>query len=208
MADEHDRDPFALGELHEPQRRLSDLADTPGCAVQLVDHRGLDRVDDEHRRARRPCHLDDPGDITLGQDLDGGTRRSVEKAEALGPEANLGGRLLARGVQDGTAEPGGRLEQERGLADPRLAAEKDQRPGTTPPPRTRSSSPMDVGSRGTAASPMSRRGSGSVTPPTPTRARADAALDALALTTVSTRLFHSPQARHWPSHRRKASPQL
>ena len=125
---------FALGELHEPQRRLPDLADTPGCAVQLVDHRGLDRVDDEHRRARRPCHLDDPGDIALGQDLDRGTRRSVEKAEALGPEADLGGRLLAGGVQDGTAEPGGRLEQERGLADPRLAAEKDQRPRDDPSP--------------------------------------------------------------------------
>ena len=125
MADEHDRDPFALGELHEPQRRLPDLADAPGCAVQLVDHGGLDRIDDEHRRARRPCHLDDPGNITLRQDLDRGTRRSVEQAEALGPEADLGGRLLAGGVQDRTAEPGGRLEQERGLADPRLAADED-----------------------------------------------------------------------------------
>ena len=46
-----------------------------------------------------------------------------------------------------------------------------------------------------------------VAPGRTARARARAARDG-SRTTVSTRLFQVPQVRHWPSQRRKASPQF
>ena len=82
--------------------------------------------------------LDDLPDVVLGQDADAGRGRAVEQAEAAGPEPDLGRRFLARRVQDADGrvraadEAGGGLEQERGLADPRFAAEQDERPGHEP----------------------------------------------------------------------------
>ena len=72
-------------------------------------------------------------DVALGEDLDGRAGRGVEQPEPLGPEADLRRRFLAGGVQDGPADAGGGLEQQRGLADTGLAAEQDQRAGDDPP---------------------------------------------------------------------------
>ena len=50
--------------------------------------------------------------------------------EAIGPEPDLVGRLLAAGVEHRAArrlQPRGRLEQQRGLADARLASDEDHR---------------------------------------------------------------------------------
>jgi hypothetical protein len=57
-------------------------------------------------------------------------RGAGEEPEPLGPQADLAARLLARRVQDRApvgSEAGGCLEQERGLADPGLAADEDER---------------------------------------------------------------------------------
>ncbi len=48
--------------------------------------------------------------------------------------------------------PGRGLEEERRLADPGLAADRTTDPATSPPPSTRSSSPIPIGRRGTSGS--------------------------------------------------------
>ena len=72
-----------------------------------------------------------------------------QEAEARRAKPDLAGRFLARGIQDvrraarRPGEPGRRLEQERRLADARARHRAGPAsPGTSPPPRTRSSSPI------------------------------------------------------------------
>ena len=78
--------------------------------------------------------LGDPADLALGDDPHRPAGRPVEEAEARGPEPDLGRRFLAGRVEDpavGRRRPvgdaGRGLEQERGLADPRLAADEHER---------------------------------------------------------------------------------
>ena len=91
VADEDDGDPVALGEIHQAQRRFADLADAAGGPVELVDGRGLDRVDDDDDRPLGPGRLDDPPDVVLRQDADALRRRAGQQAETGGPEADLAG---------------------------------------------------------------------------------------------------------------------
>ena len=70
VADEDHRDAVALGELHQAERRFADLADAPGRPVELVDGRGLDRVDDDEARSLGTGDLADPPDVVVGQDPD------------------------------------------------------------------------------------------------------------------------------------------
>ena len=138
VPDEDDRDAVALGEIHQAQRRLADLADAPGRALELVDRRGLDRIDDHQARSLGPGDLDDPTDVVLGEDPHTLARWPVEQAEASRPQPDLAGRLLARGIQHAgrparrVAEARRGLEQERRLADPGLAAEQHERSGHEP----------------------------------------------------------------------------
>ena len=133
MTDEDDGDPVPLGEVHQPQGRLADLADAAGRPVELVDRGGLDRIDDHRERSLAAGCLDDPPDVVFGEDADTVRRRPAQQAEPRRPKADLPGRLLARRIQHGPAarrpgHPGGGLEQERGLADPRFAADQHERP--------------------------------------------------------------------------------
>ncbi len=71
---------------------------------------------------------------------------------------------------------------------------------TSPPPSTRSNSPM----------PVSRRGGGSTWPSRPTKATLPPGLRAgpgRGSTRSSTMVFHSPQASHLPDHFGWALPQ-
>ena len=89
VAHQHDRDPVALGQLHEAQGRLPDLAHAAGRPIELV-HRGrLDGVNDEQRWVFSSGELHDPADFTLGDNPDALPRRSIEQAQARGPQANL-----------------------------------------------------------------------------------------------------------------------
>ena len=58
VTDEDHHDPLPLGQLHEAQRRLAHLPHAARRAVQLLEGRGLDRVDDDrgrpHARGRSP----------------------------------------------------------------------------------------------------------------------------------------------------------
>ena len=65
VADQDDRDPLPLRQLHETQRRLAHLAHAAGRAVELVEGRGLDRVDDDRRRTEGAGGCDDPLDVAV-----------------------------------------------------------------------------------------------------------------------------------------------
>ena len=133
VPDKDDRDPVRLRQLHQPERGAADLADAAGRPVEVVDRRGLDGVDDQERRhRRRRGDVPDPVDRGLGRDPDV-CRGAVEEPEPLCPEPDLRRGLLAGRVQDpvgadSRGDAGRSLEEQRRLADPRLAADEDDRP--------------------------------------------------------------------------------
>ena len=133
VADEDDRDPLPLRQLHQAQGRLADLADAAGRAVELVERRRLDRVDDDRRRAHRPCRLDDPG-RRRGRRGSGRRRPPARRAgrggrRAGGPARRTPRRVAYRTGRPLGGEPGGGLQQERRLPDAGLAADEHERAG-------------------------------------------------------------------------------
>ena len=77
----------------------------------------------------------------------------VERPEPIGPAAHLRRRFLARHVErllSGLGDRAHELEHERGLADPRLAADQGDRPGDEAP----AEHPVDLAEPG---GPQSRR---------------------------------------------------
>ena len=90
VADEDDRDPLALGELHEPERRLADLADAARRAVELVDGHRLDRIDDDEGRPPLPRDLDDRPDLARREHVDGVRGRARPRARGAPPAAGPG----------------------------------------------------------------------------------------------------------------------
>jgi hypothetical protein len=76
-------------------------------------------------------------------------------------------------------------------------------PGTRPPPRTRSSSPIAVRRRGARSALTSRSGTGRTAGPRLRAARAPPPLGARS----SASVFHSPHDGHWPCHFGVCAPQ-
>ena len=145
VADEDDRDSFSLGHLHEPKGALADLADAACGPLQLIDGHRLDRVDDQRNRPCLSGQVDDPTYLRLGHDRNAIASGAFKQTKASRSQTNLSGRLLAGGVQYLAAlaaraagavprataterEPGRGLQQQRGLADARLAAKQHGRP--------------------------------------------------------------------------------
>jgi hypothetical protein len=125
-------------------------------------------------------------------------RRAFD-AKPSGAQADLIDRFLAGDVGGGAAarrDRRGRLQQQRRLADARIAE-----PGTRPPPQTRSSSAMPVRWRGAARlSPRSATKSSALSPrPLPVRLFAKL-FGGPERGNSSTRLFHAPQASQRPAH--------
>ena len=190
-------------------RRLADLADAAGGAVELVDRRGLDRVDDDERRARSRRATSTIRPTSCSARTWTSRRRPARRAGRGGRPGGGPGPPIPRRSRTGPAPaamPGRGLEQERRLADARLAAEQDERARARARRRGRGRARRcRSASAGASASPMSARATGVGRAGTD-RGRA-AARARRSRTTVSTRVFQPPQARHWPSQRRKASPQ-
>jgi len=117
----------ALGETDQPACALTHLRHTAGRRLQRVGVDGLNRIDDEHGRT----HLRGRGqyalDIGFGQQCEIGDRQ----LEAFCPQSNLGCRFLAADIQRidliESARSCEALQQERGLADPGVAAEQHHR---------------------------------------------------------------------------------
>ena len=85
VSDEDDGDPGRLRELHQPERRATDLADAAGGPIEVIDRRRLHRVDDEEGGSGnvRRYEVRDPVDRRLGDDVDG-TTDTAEQAETFG----------------------------------------------------------------------------------------------------------------------------
>ena len=128
MADQQGGNGRRLGHLQQLRGALADLGDRPGRGSQLGVEHGLDGVDDDNVGAQvgdRPQHV--------------GKRRVREQpqprqqsTESLGPQTDLLGGFLSRHQQGARPRGGHRrhgLEQERGLADTRLAANQRDRAG-------------------------------------------------------------------------------
>ena len=73
-------------------------------------------------------------------------------------------------------------------------------PGTTPPPHTRSNSATPVMIRGGAGVSTSRVSKASPAPRDFMERAGASAPGGRALVCSSTRVFHAPQAGHWPDH--------
>ena len=156
--------------------------------------------------------LDDLPDVVLGEDADSGRGRTVEEAEPARPEPDLGRRLLAGRVEDlhvrvrrrgrGPPRPGAGASTCRSPARRPAGSAiraRAHRRGPGPAPRCRRSGAGHPGRRSRRAAWAAAVPAGQ--PGGPLRAARDG-----SRMTVSTRLFQAPQARHWPSQRRTASP--
>ena len=116
-----------LGELDQLEAGGAHLRDRAGRAVDRVQPHGLDRVD--HHQRGVAGRLQAGGDVAQ-VDRGGEFQRRVLHAEAAGAQAGLLDRFLAGDVEHapaGARQAGGRLQQQRGLADAGIAADQDRR---------------------------------------------------------------------------------
>ena len=127
VADEDDRGARFLREPGERLRRGANLGHRTGRAFDPVGPERLDGIDDDEMRGRavlQRCEDD------LGIGLAGEQHIAVADAEPLGAKPDLRHRLFARDVDDALAMLGHlrrRLEQQRRLADPGIAADQNRR---------------------------------------------------------------------------------
>ena len=162
--------PLRLATRDEERRRLAHLADAARRRAERGGVQRLHRVDDDGRRPRRRDELGD----RLGRRLADDEHAVLRHAEAVGPQADLLGRLLARDVEDRQPLPrerAARLERERRLADARIAADEHDgalhqpaaehavelaEPGRAPD-ASRSPRPRRAGAAPRPARPLARR---------------------------------------------------
>ena len=123
--DEH-RGAALLGEAHQPRGALAHLPHVARRALEVAGEDGLDGIDDHHGRAPVRRGGEDRLEQRLAEQLDvAGT-----PAEPVGAQLHLQRRFLAGHVQRahvGRLELRRDLQQDRGLADPRLAADQHHR---------------------------------------------------------------------------------
>ena len=164
VPDEDDGDPVALGQVHQAQRRLAHLADAAGRAVELVDGRRLDRIDDDERRSR-----------STGRPRRSDRRRARPGPGSALPRRRRAGRDASPAAGSGQAIPRPTRRARRcprpwprlspaaawsssvDLPIPGSPPSSTREPGTRPPPSTRSSSPMPRLRRGRSVSAMCAR---------------------------------------------------
>ena len=128
VAHDHDADAASLGFLHESVRATADLHDGPGSRSEFgIDHR-LDGVDDDERGFDLVDGGDDVGHRHLGEQPQVG----ADGAETIGAKTHLLRTLFGGHVEHGTGCTREQLQQERALADARLATQERDRTGDEP----------------------------------------------------------------------------
>ena len=130
VADEDRGDAELLGHAKQPARRLANLAHGAGRGAEVLRVERLHRVDHADVRALPLERRADGVELGLREDLD-----AVGAAEPRRAELHLCGRLLA-GDEERPAPRGRdraeRREEQRRLADARLAADQDEAGGNEP----------------------------------------------------------------------------
>ncbi|MEZ4507037.1 MAG: hypothetical protein R2848_14580 [Thermomicrobiales bacterium] len=132
MANDDDRDHARFCPPDELRGRFTNLPDTAGGRLEIIDSRGLDRIDDQHAWIRLLRKRDDFVQIRLRDDQHMLTRDT----ETFSAEANLVGRFFTAGIEAGSAvvtKLGGGLKHERGLADAGIPAHEHNRAGNEAP---------------------------------------------------------------------------
>ena len=128
MADEQRRHVLAFGGKQQLRRRLAHLADAAGRRLEFQREHRLDRIDDHQSGPDARDLLENPLEARFSEQK----QRRIAHAKPLAARLDLVLRFLAGAVQHRSDRPrhvGGSLQQQRGLADPGLAAQQDQRAG-------------------------------------------------------------------------------
>ena len=131
VPDQERRDPASLGQHQELRRHLAHLADAAGRGREARRVDGLHRVHDQGGRLELVHVLEDALEARLRHQEEAG----AGDAQPLAPHLDLPLRFLAGDVEHGAAlaaEQVRHLQQQRALADPRLAADEDHRAGHDP----------------------------------------------------------------------------
>ena len=125
VPDQDDGDALLFRYPRELRRAFANLRDAARRRRQRFGVDGLDRIDDDYFRLRFANGRDDRLDLDLGQHADPG----ILDAEALRAQRYLLGRFFAGDVEARArlADQCQRLQQQRRLADARIAAEQDHR---------------------------------------------------------------------------------
>ena len=125
VADEEDRRAALLGKAHQQRRALADLGHAARCRLQLLGEDGLDRVDDHDLGLLGAGGGDDRLYAGLGHHLE----PVLRQVQATGAHGDLLLRFLAGDIQRREALSDGaeRLQEDRGLADARVAADQHHR---------------------------------------------------------------------------------
>ena len=127
VTDEQRRDVVLLGEPHERLRAVAHLRDRPGRARRVgIVHR-LDRVDREHRRLERRRRARRPRAATFPRRRTARARACRAGRPASAPAPATPPPLTSRQRAPRAASRAERLEQQRALAHPGLAAEERDR---------------------------------------------------------------------------------
>jgi hypothetical protein len=107
---------------HQSRGRFTHLHGRTGGRFAELRLHGLDRVDHQHLRTRRQRLLQDGLHLGLGRELE----RGRLEPQALRTRSNLPHRFLARDVEHRPFPAQGicRLQQQRGLADARVATQQ------------------------------------------------------------------------------------
>ncbi len=126
VADEDGGDVAGLGHPDQGRRHLLDLGDAAGHPLEVGGTDRLDGVDDQQARSHLVDVGQDGAEVGLGREVE----LVVDPAGPVGPEPDLGRRLLAGDVEGASlvaGRLGGHLQQEGALADAGLSGEKDGR---------------------------------------------------------------------------------
>src|SRR5258708_27341145 len=124
VANDEDRGAALFCEAHQARGALAHLSDVARRAFKITSVNGLDGVDDEHRRRSRGRRRNDRLEVGLAEE----THVTSVIVETIRTEFDLERALLARSVKRRAPrqlESRGHLKQQRGLAEPGLAAEQD-----------------------------------------------------------------------------------
>jgi hypothetical protein len=135
VADEQHGDAVALGHRRDARGDLADLPHAARGAAELGGGQRLHGVDHARRRALGLERRADGVEVGLRQHGHVERRAHAAPLQALGPQADLGGGLLARDVQRGAPAAGEMAEShvgQRRLADAGRAPKQDERPRHQP----------------------------------------------------------------------------
>ena len=128
VPDEKRRNVLPLGGEQQLRRRLAHLADAAGRRLELEREHRLHRIDDDERRLDARDLFEDALEAGFGQQI----QRRLADRQPLAARFDLVLGFLARAVEhrpDRARHVRRRLQQQRRLADARLAAEQHQRSG-------------------------------------------------------------------------------